>query len=612
MLYILICLTLLSNWGCRSLLPFRKVEVSLNNPRIAVPADADDNTLSAARDLLAHLQQHTESDISLRSISSSPDADDKKFTFKVGFTPENHPQKTVAGTGTGRYSITDTGVYFWSTPPAEKTAIHKDCPALADKGPAPLQAAVNSFLRQELKCRWLAPGAEWTSGNPALTQAPDQKLQLTIGQRQVSPSRNTLVLDDLGRFSDSELDKLHKWYNRFGATPCAVPLWNDPLQLAALPLPLGTAADIFARVKRRTQSVHGTPGGFLPHRLRDYAVMQTMLPDAPNFSTVLSRYSEAFGEAAPNVRKYYRYWISHYRNKVIPRLPSSTGPRSEFLSVPKFTYRHAEELYPESSLREAAAFLHEATVQDLTHAEKARLDQLLLAHTHTEFLLDTLRTLQPGETNPKKLATGIENATRLKDFRQQFKKQMGLGTATVNRIELAAGDISGLAFSRLFAPPKSKPLVRLGPEWHIAPPGFKLKNKGDAASLTPEDIKNWEVWTAAGNSTPPESGLEKYTWLAASFRFDKNPFEAEYALNFWALARPAALYFNGDKVAELQRNDFISTPYKAWRVALPPKSFAVTREKQVILVRLTAAVRPGLVSTWRAVWISQTPKKTQK
>ena len=329
-----------------------------------------------------------------------------------------------------------------------------------------------------------------------------------------------------------------------------------------------------------------------------------MLPETKDIEAAVEDYCRAFGTAGAAVRKYVEYWRQHHRETISKRLPALDPP--PIVDLPVSVYRHTASIYPGKALRESAAFLHEAATEELTEQQKMRLESLLLGHEHTRMLIGVLQALYSSEDNPAKMAGALAAARKLDDFRQEFASVLGAATTVISQRERALADITALEYSKLFELEKITPYMRIGPEWYLVPGTGETDGPKptDMLNAKTKEIRTWPLWMdkTASNLDPGT----KEIWLATTFRFGGDFVNNKYALNFWALTRPAAVYLNGKLLAELPASEFIDTPFAAWQVHIPPDAFDVARHEQALVVRLDLQPRIDSDAAWRALWLSET------
>lgn len=628
----LICRTRSSLWlallcmsaaGCGHLNfgPWATVEMPLANARITVPAQADNTVLNAAGDLQRHLRMFTGNKPPLIHIpEGEPDATPAEYTLYVGINPNGQASAVPRESARGRYAITENVVYMWAADDPGKD-VSQLIPSSVDTNQyySALQGAVTAFLRNEVGCRWLAPGRSWIMCTKTAQLQSGKPIVAKIGGKWNPAPRTSLGLENAGLFTPRQITELKQWYSRFGIQLSPVASLALAGRLGPLSLPLGDlgsayrlARDIREKKSPDLKYVRGMPGSFMPRILEDYVTVRALAPVAPDLETLIKDYCAAFGPAATAVREYYSFWMTHYEEKVRPHI--SDLQKGSGYAEPAWqaaaSYLNVAKLYPDSVVRESAAFLHKAAQQDLNKVQRKRLDYLLLMHAHNEVLLAALRGIDPAEEDPDRVAQGVQKTLRLRDFRQDFEGLLGPGTAVVQRQEAELADITGVSFSALFEESQSTPVMRLGPDWFVVPPGAAAKNAEKVLHTAGEQFSKWPVWTDTKETLPP-GDLESHTqWLVGAFHVKGNPFKKEYALHFWALARPVTVFMNGQKVGQLPPGKFTRNTYHAWRLPLPAEAFVAEKDEQIVMLKLEAGARPEPISVWRAVWLVEDGEDT--
>lgn len=609
--------------GHLNLEPWAKVEMPLAKARVAVPAQADSTVLTAAADLRRHLRMFGGNNPPLTHIPEGElDEAPAEYTLYVGINPKGQPSAPPKDHhGRGRYFITENAVYLYAADAPRKEVRELVRPPV-HKGQycSALQGAVTAFLRNELGCRWLAPGDDWITCSKTAQLKSGKPIVAKPGGQSSLASQTSIRLENSELFTPPQITELNRWYSRFGIQLTAVTSPAFAGRLRSLPLPLGDlgssyrlARDIRAGKKPDTKHLRGAPGFFVPRILEDYVTLRALAPAAPDLETLMKDYCTAFGPAAAAVREYYSFWMRHYEDTVRPHISKARKYRrhSGLTRQGGATYLNVAKLYPDSVVRKSAAVLHKAAQKGLNEVQRKRLDYLLLMHAHDAMLLSALRSLNPAQEDPDRIAQGIQNALRLRDFRHDFKGPLGPGTAVVQQQEKELADITGVDFSGLFEEPESKPVMRLGPGWFAAPPAYTENDADKALNATSERVTEWPVWTDTQDSLPPGAREPNAKWLAGTFSVDGNPFEKEYALHFWALARPVTVYMNGQKVGQLPPQKFTQKTHHAWRLPLPAEAFVVEENEQIVMLKFDAGARPAPVSAWRAVWLVEDAGDTE-
>lgn len=150
------------------------------------------------------------------------------------------------------------------------------------------------------------------------------------------------------------------------------------------------------------------------------ATRMITMPEVP-YEAIVDEYCSAFGSAAPNVWDFfdsYRAVGQRIKAHVSKALKQSN---IELLDVPSPAL--AAEYYEENDFLRAAETLQSALSRQLTRAERARLENLILINEHT---LMTFRFFREGRRKAATAPNTLENAARaLMDFRITHRNQIG-------------------------------------------------------------------------------------------------------------------------------------------------------------------------------------------
>lgn len=127
-----------------------------------------------------------------------------------------------------------------------------------------------------------------------------------------------------------------------------------------------------------------------------------------------------YGNAASNVRRYYRFWQDHFagRTHVLRRR------RAESFQQHAHRLRsNVDKWVSEEAFRKSGRFLHRAFEENLTLEASRKMQELVLQHDHAQLVYQTLRAEAESTTGKATSTTEKDEKAlrkRLIEFRKTF------------------------------------------------------------------------------------------------------------------------------------------------------------------------------------------------
>lgn len=299
-----------------------------------------------------------------------------------------------------------------------------------------------------------------------------------------------------------ELEQLYSGWEAMGAhTTFTRP--NLPLYYHSTALPLGADRQMFEVLQLALK--HGAisadydslTGMWPVCGMADYILAKAMSDPSKPFEFWEDHYCAAFGAAAPEVKRYYRYWRQElWEKRILPDL----GPlvvKGKYYNLARGVMWSLGDYYRSEDFDATDTLLRQAAAHELTGPQQRQLDELVLANEHARLTFSAIR------------GQGIERFTSSKallDFRTAHKADLGFSWLGVFVTETRFGDLTGLkTATQLQKYPL--PWVQTALSWR-----FKLD---------PEDVGQAQKWQELAPLQMPD-----WVWLRTDFHWE-NPYEAD-------------------------------------------------------------------------------------
>lgn len=169
--------------------------------------------------------------------------------------------------------------------------------------------------------------------------------------------------------------------------------------------------------------------------IADYILARAHVRPDWTFEQLENDYLTAFGKAAPEIKAYYRYWRNEIWEKRL--LPN----RQQILERGRFgNYRRGlvwdlPKYYKLSDIDATDKLLKKALKKELTKAERARVEALVLANQH-------LRLIH-GAISARRADVKLAFARKLHEFRCANKNKLHFDWAKLVALEKRFGDLTG-------------------------------------------------------------------------------------------------------------------------------------------------------------------------
>lgn len=405
-----------------------------------------------------------------------------------------------------------------------------------------------------------------------------------------------------------ELEQLYSGWTAAGVTTMFTRP-NLPLYYHSTALPIGAEKRMFEVLQLAIR--HGAiaadydslTGMWPVCGMADYILARSMSdPDKP-FEYWEKHYCSAFGAAAADVSRYFRYWREElWEQRLLPEL----GPlivRGKYYNFARGLMWSLGDYYHVEDFDQTDAILQAGAAYELGPMQHAQLDQLILANQHARLTFAAITTRGiPKFTHSKALL----------DFRTKHRDDLQLSWLGLFATETRFGDITGLKTAERL---KNYPLpwVNTALAWRfkLDPDEVGLDEKWQA--LSPEQMSDWELMRTDFHWENPYDGetypsdelrarLKDYDgigWYATEQSMPAEFEGREIYLYFGAVDESCWVYVNGQLAGQhlFEQPDDWSTPFE---VRIDPY-LDPGRNRQCFTVRVED--RSGAGGIWKRVWL---------
>ena len=335
----------------------------------------------------------------------------------------------------------------------------------------------------------------------------------------------------------------------------------------------------------------------------DYILSKSMSEPYKPFGHWEDHYCRAYGPAAEDVKKYFRYWREELWGKRL--LPNITeicrrGGAGDFVRGLMWSLG---DYYVTDDFDKTDAILAAVDVEALTLREQKRLRQLTLANQHARLVYNAV--IPPPHEK-------YDHTKRLTAFREKHRDELRLPWGAVAAQEIGLGDITGLKIADTMQN-YLKPWVRtdllwrfkLDPEdvgveqkWH------KLKYEKTEDWLRFRTDKFWEHQGAEDTTREAEAAVDtsRYDgigWYAQAVPVPQDLKGRKIYLRFGAVDESCWVYLNGELAGEhlfKEKNDW-KTPFE---LRIDPL-IKWEKDAQTVIVRVED--KSGMGGIWKRVWL---------
>ena len=335
----------------------------------------------------------------------------------------------------------------------------------------------------------------------------------------------------------------------------------------------------------------------------DYVLTRAMSEPERPFEYWEQHYCAAFGDAAEDVRDYYRYWREEvWDARLLPDL-DDIATRGKYYNFARGLMWSLGDYYRSEDFDQTDAILQRASARELAPAQRALLDELILANEHARLTFNAIVT------------TGIpkfEHSKALLDFRTAHRDDIPLNWIGLFANETRFGDITGLkSAAALQEYPLPWVPTALAWRFRLDPDDAGLEEGWQALSAA--DLGEWELMRTDFHWENPYDGetypsqelreqLKDYDgigWYATEQAMPEEFAGRQIYLYFGAVDESCWVYVNGQLAGQHlfeQPNDW-NTPFE---IRIDP--FLDTEAaRQEIRVRVED--RGGAGGIWKRVWL---------
>ncbi|GEM_PF-982941 len=159
----------------------------------------------------------------------------------------------------------------------------------------------------------------------------------------------------------------------------------------------------------------------------EYYISARMMHDpSKSFEELESEYCSAYGEAAPEIRRYYQFWRQageQMQNKVTATLEKENRRLNDAGQIGMVLARNIAAFISEDDFKQSAAILQEAAKKKLEPQQKSLLDELILVDRHS-FL--SWQFMRHANLKQEKKENRLEEVSReLVAFREANRDRIG-------------------------------------------------------------------------------------------------------------------------------------------------------------------------------------------
>ena len=332
-----------------------------------------------------------------------------------------------------------------------------------------------------------------------------------------------------------------------------------------------------------------------PQFFSDYVISKAMQDPSKPFEFWEDHYLQAYGNAADEVRAYFRYWRENiWDARLCPQMDEITEKGRSF-NFARGLARNLQEYYTEADFDATDRILEAALKKELTEVERTLVESLKTYNTHARLFF---------KASPR---LNVEDSIRLLEFRRKH------GFTLLPENENYWGDICGIRLARDFRD-CTPPFIRLPLFWsfRLDPDDLGIKEKWFADS--PEKVQHWGDFMPT--NTPWESPYRHYphpsaktrektrnydgfAWYGTTIRIPADWPRRKIFLYFGAVDESCWVYVNGREAGSHvfnKPNDWKSS------FTIPVDSTAVGGNGEVTIV-VRVEDRAGWGGIWKPVWL---------
>jgi len=346
-------------------------------------------------------------------------------------------------------------------------------------------------------------------------------------------------------------------------------------------------------------------GGFAwqIYGMANYILAKAMAePDKP-FEYWEDQYCSAYGDAADDVKAYFRYWRNEVWDKrLLPNIEdiADEGGAGNFV---RGLMWNLGKYYTPEDFDITDAILQKAAKKNLTASEVKRLERLILANQHARLVYNAVVAKGPDKCEPAK---------ELIAFRKAHEEDLPYRWKVVIGQEIGLGDITGVELA--------ESMQDYLPPWLETDLVWRFRLDPDDVGLTEkwqkklwEQTGDWEkartdkFWENQADeetllSQATREKLEKYdgiAWYSLRYAIPEELRGREIYLRFGAVDESCWVYVNGRLAGEhlfKNTNDW-KTPFE---IQIDPY---INWDQQYQLITVRVEDKSGMGGVWRRVWV---------
>lgn len=217
-------------------------------------------------------------------------------------------------------------------------------------------------------------------------------------------------------------------------------------------LPLGFEQHMFGHFKLVDQYLqmrgtdYDTCWGFWPvSGITNYIMARGFYRPERSFEDWEDEYCGTYGAAAEDLKAYYRYWRQIWNDRVIPNMERIAALTPGMKLLRNKMANLAGLMYSESDFDRTDAILQTALTRQLSAAERARIQTMVLANQHNRLTYRATKANGVGSLAPEEEKKQTTEA--LYAFRRQHRLDLNMHWELLFYLENAYGDNAG--FTRL-------------------------------------------------------------------------------------------------------------------------------------------------------------------
>ncbi len=337
--------------------------------------------------------------------------------------------------------------------------------------------------------------------------------------------------------------------------------------------------------------------------MSNYILARAMSDPEKPFEYWEDHYCAAFGSAAEDVKRYFRFWREDvWGARLLPDL-GDLITQGKYYNFARGVMWSLGDYYRAEDFDRAAAILQEAAARDLPEPQRRQLDQLILTNEHARLTFQAITQ------------RGLERFTHSKallDFRNLHRDDLQLSWISLFATETRFGDITALKTAeRLKDYPLPWAQTALAWRFKLDPDEVGLDEKWQ--ELPYAEMTDWELmrtdflWENPYKNSPYPSDelrarLKDYDgigWYATEQSIPEELAGREIYLYFGAVDESCWVYVNGQLAGEHlfdQPNDW-NTPFE---IRIDP-FLDPAGGRQRFTVRVED--RSGAGGIWKRVWM---------